>query len=133
VKRGRTIALFLAVALLATNSPATSCGWGKKFKIPKVCGVVRDEYGAEIPDAIIQVKKLGSEEIVAESQTKVDGAFSLAGIAKGDYEIRVKVRGFWDASQSFRLTRAHKDESCPQPIRVVMKMQCSYVENAWKK
>jgi len=80
------------------------------------------------------LKKLGTTEVVAESQTTPDGDFSLPNVASGDYEIRITVAGFWDASQDFRMVRPSKSGACSHPIRVVMKPagDCSYVENAWK-
>jgi hypothetical protein len=134
VKR-RSIVVLVAMVALTTMSFATSCVWGKKFKTRQVCGKVKDAYGAIIPNATVQVKKLGGTEVVAESKTTLDGVFALHEIAGGDYEIRIKAEGFWDASQSFRLSRPAKGQNCARPVRVVMKVagSCSYVENAWRK
>jgi hypothetical protein len=136
VSIGRQQATFLIIfVLLTTSSFATSCVWGKKFKIRQVCGQVKDAYGAEIPDATVQLMRKGQAEIVAEAHTAADGMFALRGLESGDYEIRIKNAGFWDASQDFQLIRPAKGTVCSHPIRVVMKPagSCSYVENAWKK
>jgi hypothetical protein len=129
------LAFFIILVLLTGSSFATSCVWGKKFKIRQVCGQVRDAYGAEIPDATVQLSRQGQEEVVKEAQTAADGTFSLPNIASGNYVIRIKSAIFWDASQDFQLTRPAKGARCSHPIRVVMKPagSCSYVENAWKK
>ncbi len=129
------VAFLIVFVLLTTSSFATSCVRGKKFKIRQVCGQVRDAYGAEIPDATVQLTRNGQAEIVAEDRTAADGRFALRGLASGDYEIRIKYAGFWDASQDFQLIRPAKGTRCSHPIRVVMKPagSCSYVENAWKK
>jgi len=136
VRIGRQEVASLIVFVFLTSSLfATSCVWGKKFKIRQVCGQVKDAYGAEIPDATVQLKRKGQAEIVAESQTAANGTFVLRGIASGDYEIRIKYAGFWDASQDLQLTRPAKGTGCSHPIHVVMKPagSCSYVENAWKQ
>jgi len=129
------VALAIVFLLLTDSSFATSCVWGKKFKVRQVCGQVKDAYGAEIPNATVQLTRKGQAEIVGQAQTSADGMFELESIASGDYEIRIKYGGFWDASQDFRVVRPTRGEGCSQPIRVVMKPagSCSYVENAWKK
>jgi Carboxypeptidase regulatory-like domain len=136
VKGGRRqVACLILFVLLASSAFATSCVWGKKFKVRRVCGQVKDVYGGEIPNATVQLTRQGRAEIVGEAQTAADGMFALDGIASGDYEIRIKYAGFWDASQDFRVVRPARVKTCSQPIRVVMKPagSCSYVENAWKK
>jgi hypothetical protein len=117
------------------SSLATTCVWGKKFKTHNVCGIVRDVRGAEIPDAIIQIEKPETGAVIAESRSHKDGSFALPDVDSGDYIIRVKFNGFWDASQNFRLDHSVKGTQCSHPIRVVMKPagSCSYVENAWQK
>jgi hypothetical protein len=135
VKQMQTIALLTVLFALAASSSATSCIWGKKFKTRKICGIVRDMGGAKVPDATIQIERPETQEAIAESRSQADGSFALTGVSSGDYVIRVKFNGFWDASQSFQLDRPVKGERCSHPIRVVMKPagSCSYVENAWKK
>jgi hypothetical protein len=134
VKRGRTITILAVLFALSASSFATSCIWGKKFKTHKVCGIVRDVYGAEMPGATVRVERPETEEVVAESQTGGDGSFALEDLAAGDYVIRVKSRGFADASQSFRLVHPDKGEGCRIPVRVAMDVagRCSGVDNAWK-
>jgi hypothetical protein len=129
------IAAFALLLAFGGSSFATTCVWGKKFKTRKVCGIVRDMSGAELPGATIQIEKADTQAVVAESPSHTDGSFAVANVADGDYVIRVKSNGFWDATQNFRLDRPLKGTRCSHPIRVVMKPagSCSYVENAWKK
>ena len=135
MKRTQAIALLAGLFAFTSSSFATTCVWGKKFKTRKVCGIVRDVSGAEIPDATVRVEKVETGEVIAKSQSSANGSFALADVASGDYVIRVKFNGFWDASQNFRLDGPVKGTGCSHPIRVVMKPagSCSYVENAWKK
>jgi len=129
------VALLIVFAMSTFPLRATTCIQGKRFKVRQVCGKVRDWQGVEIPDASVQVKRTGQTQAFAEVQTASDGSFSIADVPSGDYEIRIKLRGFWDASQDFQVDRPRTSATCTQPIRVVMKVagQCSYVENAWKK
>ena len=135
MKRSRILLLCAVLIAFANSVSATTCVWGKKFKTHKVCGVVRDFDGVEMPDAMVRVEKPGTEDIIAESKTTADGTFALPDLAAGDYVIRVKSRGFVDATQSFRLVRPHKSTACRVPIRVVMDVagRCSGVENAFKQ
>ena len=135
MRRRRLVALLTLMCALVSCSFATTCIWGKAFKTRKVCGVVRDFVGAEIPNAIVQVEKPETQNIIAESKTNAEGSFDVKNLAAGGYVIRIKVQGFADASQSFRLARLDKGNKCRQPIRVVMDVagRCSLVENAWKK
>jgi Carboxypeptidase regulatory-like domain len=114
---------------------ATTCIQGKQFKVRQVCGKVRDWQGVEIPNASVQLKRQGQGQAFAEVQTASDGSFAIADVPSGDYEIRVALKGFWNASQDFQVDHPRKSAACSRPIRVVMKVagQCGYVENAWKK
>jgi hypothetical protein len=87
-----------------------------------------------MPEATVRVERPGTEEIIAESQAGIGGAFAIENLAAGDYIIRVKSRGFADASQSFRLVNPDHRQGCRVPVRVVMDVggRCSGVENAWK-
>jgi hypothetical protein len=129
------IALLAVLFSFGASSFATSCVWGKKFKTHKVCGLVRDRYGAEMPDAKVSIERPRTEDVVGQTQTRHDGSFDLTEAAPGDYIIRVRYRGFVDATQVFRLAHPDKRQSCKQPIQVTMDVagRCSAVENAWKK
>ena len=131
----RELTVVVVIFALTGASLATECVWGKQFKVRQVCGKVKDWQGAEVPNATVQLKRRGQSESFAEVRTASDGSFAVAEVPGGDYEIRVKLSGFWDASQGFRVDHPKKSTACSQPIRVVMKVagQCSYVENAWKK
>jgi hypothetical protein len=135
VTRTQTIALLAALFAITTSSFATTCIWGSKFKTRKVCGVVRDSEGVEIPDASIQIEKPDTQAVIAKTKSHADGSFVLPDVTGGYYVLRVKLKGFWDASQNFRLQHPSKARGCSHPIRIVMKPAgfCSSVENAWKE
>ena len=114
---------------------ATTCIAGKSFKVPQVCGIVADKQGAAIPNATIQLTPKGHSENAKEISSGEEGRFIFSNVADGQYELRVKVDGFWDAWQPLAVSRSHEYRKCSHPIRVVMVPAggCSYVENAWKK
>ena len=128
-------AILATIAILASGARGTTCVWGKKFKVRQACGQVKDSAGAAIPSASVQVSRLGQPEKAIAVETDAEGKFQFSGISDGEYQMRVKFAGFWDASQPFVVTGAKANPVCTNPIRIVMKPagQCSYVENAWKK
>ena len=128
-------ALTTIVAVSLSSSPlsATTCIAGKSFKVPQVCGIVTDKDGAVIPDATIHISPENHSEDAKEVTSDKDGRFAIPNVVAGEYQIRVKYSGFWDASQPFRVTGSRTSGKCTKQIRIVMKPagQCSYVENAW--
>jgi hypothetical protein len=130
------IAVLGAAALLAgSDAVATTCIAGKSFKVRQVCGQVKDFGGAAIPDASVELTKKGESRAIFTEQSDSDGKFHFRHVPDGDYELRVKYKIFWDVAQPFSVRRSRDENTCPHPIRVVMKVagQCGYVENAWKK
>src|SRR5437016_3461748 len=77
----------------------------------------------------------GHPEGVQEIPSDQEGRFAFSNVPDGQYELRVKSRGFWDAWQPFVVNQSHEERKCSRPIRVVMVPAggCSYVKNAWKK
>ncbi len=128
-------AFCLIILLTGSSATATTCIAGKSFKVRQVCGQVKDFAGLAIPNATVQLRKNGDTDVRFALQTDNDGKFRFSNVADGDYELRVKFAGFWDAAQPFIVEKSRENDLCPKPIRVVMKPagQCSYVENAWKK
>jgi hypothetical protein len=114
---------------------ATTCVAGRKFKVHELCGTVADKQGAVIPDAKVQVTPKGQPEEMKELSSDQEGRFAFQTIADGEYELRVKYSGFWDAWQPFVVSGSSSSRKCNRPIRIVMVPAggCSYVENAWKK
>jgi hypothetical protein len=128
------MAVVTFVGLFSISTFGTTCVAGKSFKVRQVCGHVRDFAGASIPGAIIQISPKGRADSISKTNTDSSGNFRFEGLPAGEYEMRVKFAGFWDASQNFELARPAAAAECKRPIRVVMKPAggCSYVENAWK-
>jgi hypothetical protein len=127
---------FVLVAVMAAlPSHATTCVAGKKFKVRQVCGTVTDEDGAVIADTKIEITPSGHPEQVKNAISGQDGTFAVSNLPDGEYEIRAKYSGFWDAWQLFAISGSGVKGKCTKPIHVVMVPAggCSYVENAWKK
>jgi hypothetical protein len=127
---------FVFVAVMsALPSHATTCVAGKKFKVRQVCGTVTDKDGAVIPGTNIEITPSGHPEQVKNAVSDQDGTFATSDLGDGDYEIRAKYSGFWDAWQPFEISGAGVKGKCTKPIHVVMipAGRCSYVENTWKK
>jgi hypothetical protein len=116
--------------VLSASLFATTCIVGKKLKVQKVCGRVVDKNGAVIAEASVFVKSSGSAETIAKISTDQDGNFQFSDLSNGEYELRVKLDGFWDASQPFILSSPRKSQTCRERLKVVMNPagSCSYVE-----
>jgi hypothetical protein len=135
VRKRSASSAILAVALMSSSLSATTCVAGKSSKVPRVCGVVTDKDGAVMPDAQIQLTPKGHPEGAQAVSSDKDGRFAIPNPKNGEYEMRVKYPGFWDAWQPFTVRGSSGRKECKRPIRVVMVPAggCSYVENAWKK
>ena len=124
-----------AAALFSLPLRATTCVAGKSFKVSQVCGAVTDKDGAVIPDAKIQITPKNHLEGEKDARSDKNGDFVIPNVTDGEYELRVKYSGFWDAWQPFRVSGSGAKRRCTKPIHVVMVPAggCSYVENAWRK
>jgi hypothetical protein len=120
----------LLFPFLKTAVFATSCVYGKKFKVHQVCGRVEDKDGATIPNASISLNKPESSEVIRQISSDKEGNFQFDEMQSGEYELRVKYAGFWDAAQPFVVSHPAKLKKCSEPIKVVMQLagSCSSVE-----
>jgi hypothetical protein len=116
--------------VLSTSLFATTCIVGKKLKVHQVCGQVVDKDGAVVAEAFVFLKSLGGAETVATISTDQEGNFQFSDLKSGEYELRVKLDGFWDASQPFILSSPRRSQACKERLKVVMNLagSCSYVE-----
>jgi hypothetical protein len=130
-----TFTFALVIGLSALPLHATTCVAGKKFKVRQFCGTVTDKDGAVIPDAKIEITPKGHPEQTKSAISDEDGRFGISNLGDGDYEIRAKYSGFWDAWQPFAISGSGASGRCMKPIHVVMLPagECSYIKNGWKK
>jgi hypothetical protein len=63
----------------------------------EIVGSVIDSSGAVIPKAMAEVRQLSAGK-TRQASTNLAGQFTLAGLAAGDYEVRVSSPGFQIAS-----------------------------------
>lgn len=81
------IGLALIVATCAVPS------MGKGSRLATITGTVRDNKGAPLAGALIQLIREGAKQIVKETRTAADGSFS-AKIPAGRYSLKAMAAGF---------------------------------------
>jgi len=58
------------------------------------------------PDAVIEVYRIGSKDVVASKHPDLHGKFEFSGLALGEYFLKVSYTGYFDAfSVKFQVTR----------------------------
>src|SRR5436309_4376841 len=101
----RCIALAASVVLLTVAIPIDA-----RSQSLSISGIVLDQSGATIPDALITLKK-GEETRTAKTGTA--GTFNFAGIGPGNYEVQAQREGFKQAA--LRVTVGNR---VPRPLQV---------------
>ncbi len=81
----------IGLALIVATSAAPSMGKGAR--LATITGSVRDNKGAPLAGALIQLIREGAKQIVKETRTAADGTFS-AKIPAGRYSLRAIAAGF---------------------------------------
>lgn len=81
----------IGLALIVATSAAPSMGKGSR--LATITGTVRDNKGAPLAGALIQLIRDGAQQIVKETRTATDGSFS-AKIPAGRYSLRAIAAGF---------------------------------------
>ena len=104
VTMNRYIVLAALVVLLTVAIPIHA-----RPQSLSISGIVLDQSGATIPDALITLKK-GEETRTA--QTGAAGTFSFAGVGPGNYEVQAQRDGFKQAA-----TRVVVGNRAPRPIQ----------------
>jgi hypothetical protein len=94
----RTLLRSLAVLALVLAGASSSYA---QITAATISGIVKDETGGILPGADIVAKNLETG-ISRSTISNADGAFTLAGLAPGKYDVRVMLQGF--------TTRAHNVE-----------------------
>ena len=134
------ILILCSVVLTSDGSFATSCVWGKSFRVRRVCGIVTDLTGAVIPNANVEIDTydldtLKTKAKVSETTSDSEGRFSMEHVQAGKYIIRTKVAGFAEATQPFEVANpSSKASVCTKLIEIVLRPagSCSGVKNAFK-
>ncbi len=81
----------IGLALIVATSAAPSMGKGSR--LATITGTVRDNKGAPLAGALIQLIRDGAQQLVKETRTAADGSFS-AKIPAGRYSLRAIATGF---------------------------------------
>src|SRR5581483_10342912 len=81
----------IGLALIVATSAAPSMGKGSR--LATITGTVRDNKGAPLAGALIQLIRDGAQQLVKETRTAADGSFS-AKIPAGPYSLRAIATGF---------------------------------------
>ena len=81
----------IGLVLILTTSAAPSMGKGSR--LATITGTVRDNKGAPLAGALIQLIREGAKQIVKETRTAADGSFS-ARIPAGRYSLKAMAAGF---------------------------------------
>ncbi len=81
----------IGLALIVATSAAPSMGKGSR--LATITGTVRDNKGAPLAGALIQLMRDGAQQLVKETRTAADGSFS-AKIPAGRYSLRAIATGF---------------------------------------
>ncbi len=83
-------AMVIAVALTASALPAMGKG---TRGLATITGTVRDNKGAPLAGALVQLIREGAKQIVKQTYTAADGSFS-AKIPAGRYSLKAIAAGF---------------------------------------
>ena len=92
-RRGDLLRFTLAAVLLMGISGVSVTRLGAQGTTATVLGTVADMSGAAIPDAMVQVKNVGTgvtQSVAADAQ----GRYRVADLGVGDYEIQAAKTGF---------------------------------------
>ncbi len=81
----------IGLALILATSAAPSMGKGSR--LATITGTVRDNKGAPLAGALIQLIREGAQQIIKETRTAADGSFS-AKIPAGRYSLKAMATGF---------------------------------------
>ena len=83
----------IGLALIVVTSAVPSMGKGAR--LATITGTVRDNKGAPLAGALIQLIREGAKQLVRETRTAADGTFS-AKIPAGRYSLKAIAAGFSD-------------------------------------
>jgi hypothetical protein len=98
--RFRSLAVLAIIALSASAALA-------QITAATISGTIKDDTGGILPGADIVVRNLDTG-ISRSAVANADGAFTLAGLPPGKYEIRVALPGFTTSVQTVELTVAQQ-------------------------
>jgi hypothetical protein len=97
---------FLGLAVLAIIALSASVAIAQ-ITAATISGTIKDDTGAVLPGADIVVKNFETG-ISRSAVSNGDGAFTLAGLPPGKYEVRVALPGFTTSVQSVELAVAQQ-------------------------
>ena len=125
--RRQLLLLLAAIVVTELNSVATTCVAPGTLSVRQVCGVVVAMDNTPIAQAEVELLDAHSD-VLQRLHTNQDGTFKFAGVAKGQYILRVKCPGFAWAVQPLFLSNRNPQNHCKKPMRVRLRPgSCSSV------
>ena len=94
----------IVTLVIVLFGPALATAQSQTRQPDQLRGIVRDETGAILPDATVDLVD-ASGATVQSVRTTTEGAFELTGVKAGDYELRIGFPGFKSASKRVRVGR----------------------------
>ena len=91
----RVIVLMSFAVLVSTAALA-------QFEAGSVVGLVKDQSGSLIPNALVEIKNQATD-VARQTKTSAEGVFDFVAVPPGQYSITVKQQGFKEETQSFEL------------------------------
>jgi hypothetical protein len=85
-----------------------------------LCGIVINQIGERISNAMLTVLKGGVEVITFQSDA--DGKFEFGRIEAGDYELRVRSEGYSAIQSPIKIVRS--TAKCTGGLQIVLSLQC---------
>jgi carboxypeptidase family protein len=82
-----------AMAIAFVLATAAEPGMGKGSRLATISGTVRDNKGAPLAGALIQLIREGAKQAIKQTYTAADGSFS-AKIPAGRYSLKAMAQGF---------------------------------------
>lgn len=81
------------LTLIAILLPALTCLWGQTSNTGSITVTVVDQAGATVPDAELQLKDLGTNNI-RRGTTQANGVYTFPDLSFGTYQLTISKAGF---------------------------------------
>ena len=88
-----SLAFGTAVPAFAAEESAEFSGVAGKSNLGLIRGIVRDEAGKPIADAVVAIFRLGTSKLLRQARSAADGSYTLR-IVPGKYTVLAVAQGF---------------------------------------
>jgi len=116
--------------LICLGASATECLETRAVTLKSLHGIAVGQGGEVVKGAVIEIFKAKPDTApIYSTASDSEGRFTIPALAKGNYWLRARARGWWSVSVPVRVKGSFKSSEDRKWLRVLFLFACSFADS----